>query len=70
MKIVFFGTPEFAIPSLDLIIKSNHSLLSVITNINKKSGRGLKEKSSPVKKFCDENFDSEILNFSKFLEMS
>ena len=55
MKIVFFGTPEFAIPSLDLIIKSDYSLLSVITNIYKKSGRGLIKKASPVKKFCDKN---------------
>jgi len=55
MKIVFFGTPEFAIPSLKSIASSKHDLLKVITNADKNSGRGLKKKSSPIKSFCELN---------------
>ena len=52
MKIVFFGTPDFSIPALQSIIDSKHELLSVVTNPDKKSGRGLNKGSSPVKIFC------------------
>ena len=53
MKIVFFGTPDFSIPSLKSIIESNYTLLSVITNPDKKSGRGLNKRLSPIKSFCN-----------------
>ena len=53
MKIVFFGTPEFAIPTLASISHSNHNLLLVVTNPNQKSGRGLKVVPSPIKDFCN-----------------
>ena len=53
MKIVFFGTPDFSIPSLTSIIDSNHTLLLVITNPDQKSGRGLNKNPSSVKQFCD-----------------
>ena len=49
MKLVFFGTPDFAIPSLYLLHKSEHEILSVVTAPDKRSGRGLKKRSSPVK---------------------
>ena len=55
MKIIFFGTPDFAIPSLNLIIESNHELLTVFTNEDKKSGRGLRKVHSPIKNFCNVN---------------
>jgi methionyl-tRNA formyltransferase len=50
MKLVFFGTPDFAVPSLQSLHASPHEVLSVVTNPDKKSGRGLKLNSSPVKK--------------------
>ncbi len=50
MKLVFFGTPDFAVPSLQSLHESPHEVLSVVTNPDKKSGRGLKLNSSPVKK--------------------
>ena len=65
MRIVFFGTPGFAIPSLDCILQSNHQLLKVITNPDKKSGRGRKPKPSPVSVFCKEKM-IECLPFSDF----
>ena len=49
MKLVFFGTPDFAIPSLSLLHKSEHEIISVVTAPDKRSGRGLKKRSSPVK---------------------
>ena len=55
MKIVFFGTPDFAIPSLKVLLNSEHEILTVITAPDKKSGRGLKVRSSPISIFCKEN---------------
>ncbi len=52
MKIVFFGTPNFSIPALQAIIDSKYTLLSVVTNPDKKSGRGLTKSSSAIKTFC------------------
>jgi len=55
MKIVFMGTPDFAVASLDAINKSNHEVVGVVTNIDKKSGRGQKITVSAVKKYATEN---------------
>ncbi len=46
------GTPEFAIPSLEILIKNGYSIMAVITAVDKPSGRGRKLTSSPVKKFA------------------
>lgn len=51
LKIIFFGTPDFAIESLDSIYKSKHKLLCVVTSKDKKSGRGMKINLSAVKKY-------------------
>ena len=50
MKLVFFGTPDFAVPTLDALHDSSHEILGVVTSPDKKSGRGLKIKSSIIKK--------------------
>jgi len=49
MKIVFFGTSEFAVPSLVSLIGSKHKVLAVVTQPDKKKGRALKLSPSPVK---------------------
>lgn len=49
MKIIFAGTPEFAVTSLEAIIHSGHQVAAVITAPDKPSGRGLKLLPSPVK---------------------
>ncbi len=49
MKIVFMGTPEFAIPGLQTIKNSSHELAGVVTAPDKPVGRGLKVHPSPVK---------------------
>ena len=52
MRIIFLGTPEFAIPSLQKIIESRHEVIAVITQQDKPSGRGNKLKPSPVKELA------------------
>ena len=49
MKLVFFGTPDFAVPSLCALHTSQHEILGIVTNPDKKSGRGQKVQKSPVK---------------------
>ncbi len=49
MKIIFMGTPEFAIPSLNATAKSGHEIVSVVTNVDEPQGRGLKVVAPPVK---------------------
>lgn len=49
-KIIFFGTPDFALKSLELI-NSHCDILCVVTSQDKKSGRGLRIHQSEVKKF-------------------
>ncbi len=49
------GTPDFAIPSLDSLYKSQHNLHCVVTAPDKKQGRGLKVVYSPVKDYCVKN---------------
>ena len=55
MKIVFFGTPDFAIPALNKILESKHSLEAVVTAPDKERGRGRKIQFTPVKNFAVEN---------------
>jgi len=55
MKIVFMGTPDFAIPSLKILIKNNHNILAVVTTPDKERGRGQKITFTAVKQFAIEN---------------
>lgn len=55
MKIVFMGTPDFAIPSLKAIYQSKHDLIAVVTTPDKERGRGQKVTFTPVKQFAVEN---------------
>lgn len=50
LKIIFMGTPDFAVPILESINKSNHKILEVYTQPPKKKNRGQKILSSPVNK--------------------
>ena len=52
MKIVFMGTPEFAVASLKALCNSEHEISGVITAPDKPAGRGKKIKSSPIKEFA------------------
>lgn len=48
MNVVFMGTPEFAVPTLQELIFSNHKVVAVFTQRPKPRDRGLKEAESPV----------------------
>ena len=54
-RIVYMGTPEFAVAPLDALIKSGHKVIGVVTVADKASGRGLKINESAVKKYAVEN---------------
>jgi methionyl-tRNA formyltransferase len=74
LRIVFMGTPEFAVGILDAIIKNNYTIVGVITAADKPAGRGQKIKYSAVKEYAlannltllqptnlkDENFLEEL----------
>jgi len=49
MNIVFMGSPEFAIPSLLRIHESKHTIKAVVSNVDKRRGRGGKTSPTPVK---------------------
>jgi len=55
MKLIFCGTPQFAVPTLDRLIKEAFSIELVVTNPDEPSGRGYKLKSSPVKELAERN---------------
>ncbi|MHB8065855.1 MAG: methionyl-tRNA formyltransferase [Ruminiclostridium sp.] len=52
MKIVFMGTPKFAVPSLEMLIKEGHEVLAAVTQPDKPKGRGNKLCAPPVKEFA------------------
>jgi len=54
-NIVFMGTPEFSIPTLDILIKKKFNVIKVYTQPPKKSKRGQKVTSSPIEYFCKKN---------------
>ncbi len=78
MKIIFFGTPDFAIPILNKIYESKHQLVAVVTAPDKERGRGRKVSFTPVKQFAieksipvlqpeklrDENFIKQLKKFA------
>ncbi|MCS6834348.1 MAG: methionyl-tRNA formyltransferase, partial [Flammeovirgaceae bacterium] len=50
LRIIFMGTPEFAVPSLELLVEKGWKVVAVITAPDKPAGRGLQLTPSPVKK--------------------
>lgn len=55
LRIIFMGTPEFAVGILDTILKNNYEVVGVITAADKPAGRGQKIKYSAVKEYALEN---------------
>ncbi len=52
MRIIFSGTPDFAVPALQMLIDSKHEVCAVYTQPDRPSGRGRKLTPSPVKKLA------------------
>jgi methionyl-tRNA formyltransferase len=55
MRIIFLGTPDFPVPSLDAIVKAGHEVVAVVTMPDKPAGRGMQLQQSAVKKYAVEN---------------
>ncbi len=52
MRIIFWGTPEYSVKSLEVLKQSNHDIVAVITQPDKKRSRGNKLIASPVKDYA------------------
>ena len=52
MRIIFMGTPEFAVASLDILIQHNYNVVAVVTVPDKPAGRGQQIQQSAVKKYA------------------
>lgn len=72
LRIVFMGTPEFAVPMLDTLVHSQHQVVGVITAPDKPAGRGMQFQQSDVKKYAVEKglhiLQPEKLKNETFLE--
>jgi methionyl-tRNA formyltransferase len=55
MNIIFMGTPDFSVPSIEKIFHSGHKLLAVVTAPDRERGRGQKVSYTPVKEFALKN---------------
>ena len=71
MRIVFMGTPQFAVKTLDAIFNSKHELVGVVTSTDKPAGRGRKIQQSDVKQYATKNnirlFQPEKLKNKNFI---
>ncbi len=72
LRIVFMGTPEFAVVSLNALVEAGHTIAGVITAPDKPAGRGMKVSESAVKKYAIEKglkiLQPEKLKAPAFLE--
>ncbi len=55
MKIIFAGTPEFAVPALAALIEAGHEIVMVLTQPDRPAGRGMKLKASSVKLLAEQH---------------
>jgi methionyl-tRNA formyltransferase len=49
LRVVFFGTPEFAVPTLEALLRSRHMVVGIVTQPDRPRGRGQKTSAAPVK---------------------
>ncbi|MEA3369064.1 MAG: methionyl-tRNA formyltransferase [Candidatus Ratteibacteria bacterium] len=72
MRIVFLGTPQFALPCLELLIKSDEEIAAVVTKPDASRGRGRKVVSPPVKLLANKHnlsvFQPPSVNQADFIE--
>ncbi len=72
LRIIFMGTPEFAVASLDKLIQSGCNIVAVITAPDKPAGRGMHLQESAVKKYAKEKglniLQPEKLKAPEFIE--
>jgi len=53
VRILFWGTPDFGLPSLEALRTAGHDLVGVVTNPDRPAGRGRKLRASPVKRWAE-----------------
>lgn len=72
MRIIFMGTPDFAVPCLDILVKNKYDVVAVVTVPDKPAGRGQQLQQSPVKKYALEHgikiLQPEKLKAPEFIE--
>jgi len=72
MRIIFMGTPEFAVPSLEILIENHYNIVAIVTAPDKPAGRGKKLKHSAIKEIALEHklpiLQPEKLKNKDFLE--
>ena len=72
MRIIFMGSPGFAIPSLKILLENKYTIPAVVTTPDRKQGRGLQYKCCELKQFAQDNglriSEPEFLNDDKFIE--
>jgi len=72
MRIIFFGTPEFAVASLQALVEANLNVVAVVTAPDKPAGRGQQIQSSPIKIYAETQdlpiLQPEKLKNPEFLE--
>lgn len=73
LRIIYMGTPEFAVASLDALRKAGANIVAVVTGPDKPAGRGMKLQQSAVKKYAVENdipvLQPEKLKNPEFIEI-
>ncbi len=67
MKLVFMGTPEFAVPSLRALASSRHDIAAVVTNPDRPAGRGRKVTPPPIKMLSEE-LELELLQPASLID--
>ena len=67
MRIIFLGTPEFSVPTLSALCKSNHEIIAVVTQPDKSKNRGYELLPPPVKVVAKEN-GLNVLQYRKIRE--
>jgi methionyl-tRNA formyltransferase len=55
MRLIFMGTPDFAVPALAALIDAGHDIVSVYSQPPRPAGRGQREQPSPVQTFAEQN---------------
>ncbi|MBA2410792.1 MAG: methionyl-tRNA formyltransferase [Gammaproteobacteria bacterium] len=55
MRLIFAGTPEFALPALRALVDSAHEIITIFTQPDRPAGRGRKLRLSPVKRFAEQH---------------
>ncbi|RMF67514.1 MAG: methionyl-tRNA formyltransferase, partial [Alphaproteobacteria bacterium] len=53
LRIVFCGTPDFAVPALDALIAAGHEIVAVLTQPPRPGGRGRQPRPGPVQRFAE-----------------